>query len=45
MLDDTIIKLGNDVADLAYKLNFLEEEIAKLLADVTEIKEKEREND
>tara|TARA_Y100001938_G_C8073984_1_gene424857 strand:- start:1222 stop:1359 length:138 start_codon:yes stop_codon:yes gene_type:complete len=44
MLEEMIGRLGNDVAELAYKLSFLEEEIAKLNAHVIDIKEKEREN-
>ena len=44
MLEELIGRLGNDVADIAYKLSFLEEEIAKLNAYINDIKEKERED-
>jgi len=44
MLEDTVTRLGSDIADIAYKLSFLEDEIAKLNAYIEEIKEKEREN-
>ena len=42
MVEDIVQRLGNDVADMAYKLSFLEEEIAKLNAYIEDIKEKER---
>ena len=42
MLEEVVTRLGNDVADIAYKLSFLEEEIAKLNAYINDIKEKER---
>jgi|TARA_R110002020_G_scaffold383431_2_gene594065 hypothetical protein len=44
MLEETVDRLGNDIADLAYRYSLLEEEIAKLNAYITEIKEKERED-
>ena len=42
MFEETMTRLGNDIADIAHKLNFLEEEVAKLNAYIIEIKEKER---
>ena len=41
MVDDVIQRLGNDVADVAYKLSCLEEEVAKLNAYIEDIKEKD----
>ena len=41
MVDETIQRLGSDVADIAYKLSYLEEEIAKLNAYIEDIKEKD----
>ena len=45
MLEEAVLRLGNDIADLSYKVNLLEEEVAKLNAHVTDIKDKEREDD
>mgnify|MGYP003151898864 CR=1 FL=1 len=42
MFEETITRLGNDIADIAHKLNFLEEEVAKLNAYIIDIKDKER---
>jgi hypothetical protein len=42
MLEETVTRLGNDIADIAYKLSYLEEEVAKLNAYINDIKEKER---
>ena len=39
MTNDVIARLGSDIADVAYKLSLLEEEVAKLNAYVHEIKE------
>ena len=39
MLEETVTRLGNDIADLAYKLSFLEEEVAKLNAYMNDIKD------
>tara|TARA_Y100001973_G_scaffold105790_1_gene180314 strand:+ start:2230 stop:2367 length:138 start_codon:yes stop_codon:yes gene_type:complete len=39
MTEDAIQRLGNDVADIAYKLSFLEEEIARLNAHIEDLKE------
>ena len=44
MLEDTVTRLGNDIADIVYKLSYLEEEVAKLNAYINDIKEKERED-
>ena len=41
MTEDAIQRLGNDVADIAYKLSFLEEEVARLNAYIEDIKEKD----
>ena len=41
MNEETITRLGNDIADIAYKLSLLEDEVAKLNAQVTDIKERE----
>lgn len=38
MKEEIIQRLGNDVADIAYKLSLLEEEVARLNAYVEEIK-------
>ena len=43
MLEEVVTRLGNDIADLAHKLNFLEEELAKINADVIDIKDKKEE--
>ena len=45
MVDDTVARLGNDIADLAYRYSLLEEDVAKLNAYITDMKEKERDND
>jgi hypothetical protein len=42
LTEEMISRLGNDVADVAYKISLLEEEVAKLNAYITELKEKER---
>ena len=39
MVDEIIIRLGNDIADIAYKLSLLEDEVAKLNAHIDEINE------
>ena len=39
MADSVIQRLGNDIADMAYKLSLLEEEVARLNAYVEDIKE------
>ena len=44
MIEETVTKLGNDIAEVAYKLSFLEEELAKLNAHIIELLDKEREN-
>jgi hypothetical protein len=44
MLDNIVTRLESDVADMAYKLCQLEEEVAQLNAYVNELKEKERDN-
>ena len=44
MLEEAVTRLGNDIADIAYKLSYLEEEVAKLNAYINDIKEKERED-
>ena len=38
MSEEIIIRLGNDIADIAYKLSLLEDEVAKLNAHIDEIK-------
>ena len=38
-MDEIVLKLGSDVADIAYKLSFLEEEIARLNAHIEDLKE------
>tara|TARA_R110002012_G_scaffold320505_1_gene544317 strand:- start:577 stop:714 length:138 start_codon:yes stop_codon:yes gene_type:complete len=45
MLEDVVQRLGNDVADVAYKLSLLEEEVAKLNAYISDIKNEEKNND
>jgi hypothetical protein len=42
MIEETVTRLGNDIADVAYKLSILEEEIAKLNAHIIELLDKER---
>ena len=44
MLEETVTRLGSDIADIAYKVSLLEEEVANLSAYINEIKEKERDN-
>ena len=44
MLEETVTRLGNDIADMAYKLSYLEEEVAQLNAYINDIKNKERED-
>tara|TARA_R100001594_G_scaffold110174_1_gene144930 strand:- start:156 stop:287 length:132 start_codon:yes stop_codon:yes gene_type:complete len=39
MLEENVLRLGNDIADLSYKINLLEEEVAKLNAVIIELKE------
>ena len=41
MIEETVTRLGNDIAEVAYKLSFLEEEIAKLNAHIIELLDKE----
>ena len=45
MLEEVVQRLGNDVADVAYKLSLLEEEVAKLNAYISDIKNEENNND
>tara|TARA_R100001129_G_C5108322_1_gene186414 strand:+ start:115 stop:255 length:141 start_codon:yes stop_codon:yes gene_type:complete len=44
MFDDTVVKLGSDIADIAYKLNLLEDEVAKLNAYINELKQNKGED-
>ncbi len=45
MLRETVGRLGSDIVDLHYKLDFLEEQVAKLTAEIIELKTNRREDD
>ena len=40
-MDEIVLKLGSDVSDIAYKLSFLEEDVARLNSYIEDIKEKD----